>query len=58
MSEALTVGYKYRIYLINNFKYDGILLFKDNNFITIKDNLTSKERIIPIQSIMSVEVLQ
>ena len=55
MSETIVIGNKYKLFLTNNFKYEGRILARDSSFIRILDYVSGKEIIIPIINIATAE---
>ena len=53
----LIVGNRYRFFLTNRFKYEGELLSKDEQFLTIFDEQSRQKVIMPIMGVVNIEVL-
>ena len=55
MNKTILIGKKYRVFLKNKFKYEGIALAADETFIKINDDVKGRPILLPLDTIDNIE---
>lgn len=57
-NQVIKIGNIVKIFLSNNFVYEGKVIAIDDNFLKIIDTKTNSEKVFPFVSIINIDVKQ